>query len=319
MWPLQRNSLDIFAYHSIVRTTAPLDDWCFLPLARFEAQMEAIRRSRRPVLPLVEAVERLTEGRLDRASVVLTFDDGFLDNIELALPVLERYGFPATIFLTTGVTGSARTLWPSRLVRALMETQATEVRYRGETFPLGDMAARGKVSARLQAMIKQGDASDPAGAVTVIEEQLGVGIDAGVAPDSPFAMMGPEHIDRGLRSGLIEFGAHSVTHPLLSALGDERIETEVGGSVDAVSRLTGRPCRSFAYPNGRAQDFDARSVDVLLERGVRVAVSTRETSNLKDSDRFRLARWGIGTRHRLLEFRAVLAGLHPAQLRRPTG
>ena len=319
MWPKRSQVLNILAYHAVVPTEPPLRDWCFLELSRFAAQMEAIRASGQPVLPLVEAVERLAEGRLERPSVVITFDDGFLNNVEVALPVLQHHGFPSTIFLTTGVTGTGRTLWPSRLVAALMATRAPRVSFGNETFALGDDMSRGLASTRLQVLIKDLRPDDPQQAVASIEEQLGVPLDAPVPRSSPFAMMGPEDIEAALGTGLVEFGAHTISHPLLSALDDKAVLREVGGSIDDVERLIGGPCRSFAYPNGRVQDYDARSLAVLAGRGIKAAVTTREATNDRSADRLRLARWAIRTRHPLLPFRAILAGLHPAQIRARLG
>jgi peptidoglycan/xylan/chitin deacetylase (PgdA/CDA1 family) len=79
-----------------------------VPIAAFERQMAWLARLRFRVVRLEAAVQRLIAGiPPQRRTIALTFDDGTLDNRLLALPVLERYGFPATAFVVTGAMGSA--------------------------------------------------------------------------------------------------------------------------------------------------------------------------------------------------------------------
>ncbi|NIM61942.1 MAG: polysaccharide deacetylase family protein [Acidobacteria bacterium] len=66
----------------------------------------------------------------------------------------------------------------------------------------------------------------------------------------------------------VEFGGHTVTHPVLSQVDDERLASEIEGSFEALKRATGAEVRCFAYPNGRERDFDDRAVDLLRRRGV---------------------------------------------------
>jgi peptidoglycan/xylan/chitin deacetylase (PgdA/CDA1 family) len=101
--------LRVLTYHR-VNDSHPRDRLSVRPDA-FGAQMEALAHSGRPVLSLVEAVRALRGvGRLPADAIALTFDDGFQDNFTHALPVLERFGFPATFFVVTAAVGSDGTL-----------------------------------------------------------------------------------------------------------------------------------------------------------------------------------------------------------------
>ena len=104
-----RDGLRILTYHR-VNGTHPRDRLSVRPDA-FAAQMELLARSGRPVIPLAQAPALLHgEGPRARGAVAITFDDGFADNFEVALPILGRFGFPATFFIATGYVGSDRTL-----------------------------------------------------------------------------------------------------------------------------------------------------------------------------------------------------------------
>ncbi len=99
-WPYQRlrPGLRILMYHRIDRLAA-YDQLTVRP-ERFEEQMAYVAQHCR-VISLAEAVRELAAGPVTRPGVVLTFDDGYRDNLLHALPVLRRYGLPATIFVTT--------------------------------------------------------------------------------------------------------------------------------------------------------------------------------------------------------------------------
>lgn len=301
--------LSILMYHAVIETPLSLPDYCFISAEEFSDQMDWLAARRVRVMPLVEAVSALEDGRLERPTVAITFDDGYRNNLGVALPVLEHHGYPATIFLTTGYIGSTRALWPCRLSLALAATQSRELDWRDTTVCLANQAARAAELPRLQEAIKQKAGAAPEEAVAEIERALGVPVDPPVPHDSPFAMIDSTDIARAIESGLVEFGAHTQTHPILSDLDDRRLEREIIGSIDAVEKLTDRPCRSFAYPNGRSTDFDDRAVAHLLDRGIDVAVTTTVGSNRRGLDTLRASRLGVGPEMSSLRLAAAIYGV----------
>lgn len=310
-----RFSLTILGYHGITATRSPLDDWCYLEAPKFAEQMRWLARRRVDVLPLSEAVRALNDGGLRRHSVALTFDDGYRDNVYVALPILQEHGFAATIFLTTGLTDTSRALWPGRIVSALERTSCAQFEWGGERFDLVGQDARRRANSGLQRLVKRHAADNPDGAAAEIEQILDVDEEVAAPESSPHAMMSRADVAKALASGLVSFGAHTVTHPILSALDDSRLEEEVVGSLEAVERITGQPCDSFAYPNGRAIDFDERSVALLRKRAVTTAVTTVEGSNYRGADPLRLYRWNIGQITKPAVFKGMLRGYHPAAIK----
>ncbi|MFN4130050.1 MAG: polysaccharide deacetylase family protein [Paracoccaceae bacterium] len=306
--------LSVLMYHGTISKPLYLPDACFIPLDEFSKQMQWLDEMKVDVLPLPEAVVALCEQRLRRPCVALTFDDGYRSNLTQALPVLERFGFHATVYLTTGLTGTDRTLWPSRLNLALSATAQTSLTWSGLTFALGSQAERAAALQHLQETVKMVAGDAPEHAVTEIEALLGTG-EVRVGPDSPFAMMAADDLRSCLRSELINFGAHSVSHPLLSRLDDQRLSEEINGSIDTVEDLTGRSCQSFAYPNGQKKDFDMRSIECLHNRGVRTAVSAIEGPNRPTTDPMQIRRWGIGTDVSRKRFGGVALNVVPEAIR----
>ena len=99
---LRRQTFRILMYHSISDT--PNYPWNVSP-ENFHRQMEAIARSGMEVAGLDRVIQLLNEGKPVDGKVVITFDDGYADNLKIAAPIMNRYGFTATIFVTTGFVG----------------------------------------------------------------------------------------------------------------------------------------------------------------------------------------------------------------------
>ena len=93
----------ILMYHSIAKRPGHFNS---VAPEMFEAQMRYLKEHQYSIISLDELVSRLQSGKSLEGSIVLTFDDGYRDNYSVALPILRRYGFPATVFVVTGRIGS---------------------------------------------------------------------------------------------------------------------------------------------------------------------------------------------------------------------
>ncbi|MBA3909125.1 MAG: hypothetical protein C0524_04375 [Rhodobacter sp.] len=305
----KRQSLTILCYHGVVRSALPIPDYCFLEASRFQTQMQWLARSHFRVAPLSEAISDLLMGRVTQPTVALTFDDGYRNNVDVALPILQRFNFPATIFLATGLIGSSKTIWPFRILQALQSTAADSVTWGGRSFPLATLAERTAANKSLQSRVKELAPGTPDNAAAEIERLLEVQENPDIDRNSPLAMMDADDVRLGVESGLLEFGAHSVTHPILSALDDDGLRREIDGSVQSIRQMVPKPSRCFAYPNGLPADFDARCITRLQDNGIAFAVSTVQAMNRPGADAYRLGRLCIGCDTTMLKFIAKTTGV----------
>lgn len=267
-------------------------------------------------MPLWEAADRLAKEQLEGNCVAITFDDGYRNNITTALPILEQYGYPATIFLVSDLVGKKTTLWPNRVIAAIAETTCDMIQFRGRAFDLSTMDKKCSASRNLQMLLKHEAGENPSLAVEEIETACKTAIDPEFDTNHPFAVLDSTTIREVASKGLIAFGAHSASHPILSKLPDCRIEHEVSGSVRSIEAITGRACKTFAYPNGALADFDERSVESLKSTNVEFAVSTVQARNRRVNDPYRLSRWNISSDTSTLRFAATLLGLRPLNVKR---
>lgn len=292
----------ILVYHAVVGEPLAVADWCFVDADVFRRQM-AYLKARCRVVPLREVLDAPAQ---DGPPVVaLTFDDGFCNNFDVVLPVLREFDLPATVFLVTGLVGTDETMWFCRLNDALARTARTRLDWDGALYDLRGASMRARAGARLQVALKAHPHRALVQRTRALVEALGDDPDRSIDRDSPYRMLGPTEIRRMVASGLVDFGAHTVSHAILSRLDAGEREAEIAGSIRAVEALTGIACRSFAYPNGTPADYDRSDVERLARRGVSIAVSTRNGPNRDADAPLELRRYGIGADTSVAQFQML--------------
>ncbi len=303
-----RAALPILMYHGVVERPLVPACWQQLPLSAFRRQLEWVARRFR-VLPLEEALDRMRAGTLPPRACALTFDDGFENDVSVALPVLERLGLPATVFVVTDLLGTAEVPWPDRLYLAFARSRAPRLdgaRLGLGTLDLGDDAARGEAYARVVRALKALEPGAKDDVLASVTDALG-------APRSPepgdFRLMTWEQAVALDRGGLVRIAAHTRTHEILARLPTgEAVREQVVPSQRAVTERLGRAPRVFAYPNGRAVDVDDRAKAAVMEAGIPWALSTVEGFATPASDPLALPRLSIGSDLSFARFSLLVSG-----------
>lgn len=276
--------LVILTYHRVLAAPDPLfpDE---IDAAVFDLQLRALKRFFN-VVPLAEAIERLRERRLPARAVSITFDDGYRDNHDVAMPVLARHGLPATLFLSTGYLDGG-IFWNDVVIESVRRAGADSLDL-GDV-GLGEWRVRSPEEKRtaITALIrdlKYRPSAERANLVAAIADAARVDLPSDL-------MLEARHLDAMMRSGF-ELGAHTVSHPILTSLEDVDAEREIAQSRDDIESLTGRAPRLFAYPNGRYhRDFGDREVGMVSNLGFDAAVSTDWGVATPGSPLFRLPRF----------------------------
>jgi peptidoglycan/xylan/chitin deacetylase (PgdA/CDA1 family) len=306
--PTRRGNV-ILMYHRIARTN--VDPWalCVDP-NNFSQQMEALKRIATPI-PLTE----LPDADPQHTSVAITFDDGYLDNLEIAQPILERQGIPATVFVSTGYVGKSQGYWwdeleaiflhPGVLPPRGLKLSVAGQNYNWQIDP-ADLEYQDADCATHRAWIawKQPPPTSRHAvfyavwsllrkAETVQREDLICRIQqwAGVSERyTPARCMSPEELREVSRGVLLSVGAHTITHSRLSQLSESSQWTEISESKSTLERMLGRPVDTFSYPFGDRSDYTDRTVEAVRAAGYRLACSNFEGTVGPKSDRFQLPR-----------------------------
>jgi peptidoglycan/xylan/chitin deacetylase (PgdA/CDA1 family) len=269
--------------------------------AHFEEHLDVLRRTRF-ILPLDNFVHDLLAGTLPPRAVALTFDDGYVDNLVSGKPLLAAADAAATVFLATGYIGRFESFWSDELVRLILiedTPQSSEFVIRGETIrlDLGTESAASEDGITPAASLKRRHAvllklwqalrllEDEERRSIMIKLQS-IFTNRGCRASLGRPMTGDE-VRALVADGLVTIGAHTVTHPVLPALGAMAYHREIIESKRACEALIGAPVTAFAYPYG---DVDAQAHDAVKAAGFTFGCSSRRGPVAATSDIFALPR-----------------------------
>lgn len=277
-------SLQILAYHQVNDE----HDAFFpaTPVAVFARQMEHLA-SRFTVLPLDVAVEAVRRDDLPDNAVAVTFDDGYKDNYLNAYPILSALKIPATIFLATDAIGSGRVLWHDRVFGAFRDTAVQRINGFGGSYSLGSRMEKLDALTKVLVFLHSVSEEERLRGIERLVERLEVA-DRRVSSD---LMLSWAEVEAMRRDG-IAFGAHTVSHPVLSTVDAERARREIFGAKAAIEDKLGTTVTAFAYPGGKREHFDRRARNLVEEAGYRYALTTLFGVNEAGQDVFELRRGG---------------------------
>lgn len=282
-----RARLSILIFHRVLPQPDPM-----LPdepdAARFDAVCRWLKAGFN-VLPLDVAMALRDRGVLPPRALCITFDDGYADNHDVAMPVLLRHGLPATFFIATGFLDGGR-MWNDTLIESARGSPHVQLDLRAlelpglTTLPLSTPTERLAASLRLIAACKY---LEPAPRLRVVGSIAA--LSAAPLPDD--LMMTSRQV-RAMADAGMTIGAHTVSHPILARVTDDEAARQMAESRTRLEAIVGRSVDLFAYPNGRpGQDYGARDVRLARAAGFRCAVSTAPGAADRATDAFQLPRF----------------------------
>ncbi len=283
--------LIILMYHRVLAAADEMSG--DVTAAVFDAQLQGLKNHFTP-LPLTEAIDRLRTRSIPRGAVCVTFDDGYLNNAEVALPLLQRYSIPATFFVTTAFLDGG-IMWNDAVIEAIRATRDGSVDLRDwdlGQFSLDSPRTRRECATVLLNLLKYEPPAQRDARIRELADRVG-------ASTSHKLMLEPEHV-RVIRGAGMEIGAHSITHPILTRIGDEEARREISDSGRRLAEILREPVHLFAYPNGKpGRDYGPEHVAMVRDAGYKYALSTRSGVATASVDPYqvpRVAPWGTRPR-----------------------
>jgi peptidoglycan/xylan/chitin deacetylase (PgdA/CDA1 family) len=299
----------ILMYHRIAE--ADSDPWglCVTP-KHFAEHLDVLKTYGKPI-HLQQLVNQLSERKSITGSIVVTFDDGYADNFYFAKPLLEQFNVPATVFVTTGGIGSAQEFWWDELDKILLQpgnlpevleltinheshqwVLSQNTTYSHEDFDKHrywrvetseDPSDRHKLYRQLYQLLHTLPADYRQNILNDLRQWAKV--DAS-GRQTHRALSATELIELG-QSGLIEIGAHTVTHPFLAELSSINQRTEIQQSKKYLEDVLMRPISSFSYPNG---SYTEETISIVKELGFHCACSSLVGNVFSRDNQFLLRR-----------------------------
>lgn len=277
------NRLAILMYHRVLPRPDPLRPWD-VDTHTFDWQMRLLA-SYFNVLPLTEAARCVQDGTLPARAVSITFDDGYADNLLLALPILQKYQLHATFFIASGFLDGGR-MWNDTVIETFARAPGTLLSLTSlglGDYPLDNVAQRFAAVKEVLGKIKYRSTQER---VALTDAMAAL-----VAQELPRDLMLTTAQLRALHASGMEIGAHTVNHPILARTSPQEAEYEIVQSRRGLQELLDDPIATFAYPNGRpGADYEKAHVGMVRDAGFASAVSTAWGTARRGMSPFQLAR-----------------------------
>ncbi|MFQ5681804.1 MAG: polysaccharide deacetylase family protein [Candidatus Binatia bacterium] len=302
----------ILFYHRVAELPSDPQLLCVTP-QHFSEHLEILKKFGRP-MGVRQLILALQNGNIPDRTLVLTFDDGYADNLYNAKPLLEHYDIPATVFVTTGYLGHKREFWWDDLERVLLQPgtlpASLSLNVNGSTlaFELGDAATLRNENYQVHRRWHVEKREDPSPRHylyrrlcqllyplsetqrrPVLDELLAwAGAQSVTRP--AHRPLSPDEVLQLAAGGLLEVGAHGVTHSVLSKLPAEEQWAEIKGSRTRLEEIVNGPINGFAYPYGTRSDYTVETAAMVQTAGFKLACSNFPGFVWRGSNRFQLPR-----------------------------
>ena len=279
-----KNKLNILIYHQVfaekdaMRPSEP-------DAETFIWHMKLISEYFTP-LSIAAALKHIENDTLPANAICVTFDDGYVNNLDIAAPILQQFNIPATVYIATGFSGGEN-MFNDRMIDLVAdETLVTLSLSAIEEQPieLNSTDKRIKVAHQILAKIKYLPIEERKRIIDALYQENNV-------TERPSKMMTVEQLKK-LNAAGIEIGAHTVEHPILRVLEPAKQKQQIANSKETLELWLGHKITGFAYPNGKiTTDYDLTTKDIVEDIGFDYAVSTNWGVTTKSSDKYQLNRF----------------------------
>jgi peptidoglycan/xylan/chitin deacetylase (PgdA/CDA1 family) len=238
-----------------------------------DAVLDQVQEAGLDVLSLDEAMQRLKEGD-DRRFASFTFDDGYRDNLEYALPLFKRRSLPLTLYVPTDYPDGNGELWWLALEEIIARAPDVELCRNGALWRLETATAQEKTRAfeEIYWWLRSLDEATQRSVVRALADRYEVDM----AADCSRLIMKWDEIRTMAADPLVTIGAHTKGHFAISKLSDERAHEEMAGSADRIEQELGRRPIHFSFPYGDPGSAGPRDFALAREAGFKTAVTTRK-------------------------------------------
>ncbi|WP_102797872.1 polysaccharide deacetylase family protein [Bowmanella denitrificans] len=261
---LNRGKLSILIYHQVLAEFDPMRP--NEPTVQvFDWQMALLAKYFTP-LSLDQAIKGLAQDNLPANAVCVTFDDGYLNNLTLAQPILAKYNIPATVYIATAFSDGVN-MWNDRVMHLFADPNRDSLLLDEDKVVLADMEQRRAEAYKRLKQLKHLDMQSRLGKVSQWYQQ-------NLANEQAPLMMTPAEVRELAQLG-ITIGAHTVNHPILKVHDEPTQQWEIETSKQQLESWLDKPVEHFAYPNGVwQQDLDETTVSLAKQAGFKTAVIT---------------------------------------------
>jgi peptidoglycan/xylan/chitin deacetylase (PgdA/CDA1 family) len=206
----------------------------------------------------------------------------------------------------TGLVDTNNTIWTCYIQHAISSTKKTHLNWAGQRYNLVNLVQKKKSAESIKEKLKAMPHTQMKSELKKVILDLDVNPNYSFENSKAYRMLNSYDIKIMVDSGLIEFGAHSNSHAILSHLSYDEQKEEIKSSITAVQKMTGKKCTLFAFPNGSENDFNDDTIDILNSSGIISSVTSIEGYNKITTPIMKLKRHGIGYGMGMIKFKLLV-------------
>ena len=307
----QQKQLLVLSYHGVVSDEHydPVHSDYTVSVTAFREQMEILVRYFRPVTVSELADWWTGKAALPRHPVLVTFDDGYKNNLTNAAPVLLQLGVPALIHICTGYIDQERILWMLDIHRRVLHWPKGTIPIPGSEIEkrLDDPRQRVPLASWVRQACKRLPHEECERYLNRLRETEIPESDA--RDQEVFRFLSWDEV-RTLQNKGFEIGSHTSEHPILTRISGKRADQELRASKLAIEEQTGTECRCFAYPNGGEEEVSKAITERVRQAGYRFAFTTMGQFCSRNESPFELGRISIPGNLSPTAFHNRVSGFH---------
>lgn len=284
------DTVPILAYHGIFNDKEkynPASDLISATAEAFDEQLRYIKDLGYRVTTFKYLKDlRFSRAKTEDKLLIITFDDGFKNNYDIAFPIIKRYGLTATIFVATDYIDNGSIFWFEKLNILLRETSASEINISYPIkmkYDIRTPDSKNKCSSEIKKMLK--------GLPDIERQQLLYSLMEELDWNScckglPRMVLSWDEI-KGMSDYGIEIGSHTINHPILTKVSNQILKYELTMSKKRIEEMTGKEVISLAYPNG---SYDERVKQEAMDAGYTFGLSYKHGLHKMIDDPFEIRR-----------------------------
>ena len=244
------------------------------------------------IIGMEQLRESLTKGTLPGRSVVITFDDGYYDNLLKAKPILEKYQAPAIFFVTTGMIDKNEEFWWDQLEKIFLSKKVRPKNLElniGKRYYSWELKTKEHVKTafkNIYSLFRYMPSSIRDDALKYLLDWAEVGVEQ----RDTHRTMNYDEIKELITGGLCSIGAHTMTHCSLAFESLDKQEWEIKESKRRLTEINGEEIYDFAYPFGQKEDFSSETIKIIKKVGFKSVMTTLSGNVYSSTDLYNMPR-----------------------------
>lgn len=289
--------LTILCYHGVtIQKSYGIENYSrkHIPHAIFKKQLNIIKNSCQ-VISMDDIID-IYKNKINIKDnlTAITFDDGFKNNIEIALPILEEFNFGATLYITSGLIGTNKLFWVDQLENSInhYKKENLKIDLNGEIFDFKTKTKQNKIQAlnKIKKYCKEANNNEKNRVVDYVN-QLCEGDRTNRTKVSNYEVMNWDDIKKINQHKNFIIGGHSLRHDLFSKIETEsQLKHDIETSIEVIQNKIANKITHYSYPEGQSIHFNNKVIKILKENGIKCCPTAIDGINDGTEDLFSLKR-----------------------------